>query len=217
MSPARAALLVAIAALLLPGAGDAAPGWKTYRNAAGGFSIAVPAGWQVIPTTRASRLALAAKLRSSGQTDRARLVGSYAAPGHTEVSGRVFQAVQYPELAGAITTDVTVTWTELPAASRNARGLEELSSVVSGRLAREQGVTLATRQPRPVSFQYGRGYLIYGSAPAAGLPGPRTGFATYLLLGHGGAFNLTLRTDSRYFDYFKNTFGSIAATFAVAR
>ena len=52
-------------------------------------------------------------------------------------------------------------------------------------------------------------------SPAPALAGPRTGFATYLLLGHGGAFNLTLRTDSRYFDFFKNTFGAIAATFAV--
>ena len=215
MSISRAALLLAVVSLLLPGTGGAARGWKTYRSNAG-FSIAVPAGWQVIPPTRASRLALAAKLRASGQAERARLVGSYALPGHTGVRGRVFQAVQYPALAGALTTEVIVSWTKLPAASRTASGLRALSSHVSGQLAREEGVTLATRQPRPVMFQHGRGYLIYGSAPAAGPAGPRTGFATYLLLGHGGAFNLTLRTDSRYFDFFKNAFGAIAATFTVA-
>src|SRR5262245_42013923 len=195
MSTSRAVVLLAVASLLLVERSAAARGWKTYRNAGGGFSIAVPAGWQVIPTTRASRLALAAKLRASGQTDRARLVGSYAAPGHSEARGRVFHAVLYPQLAGAITTDVTVSWTKLPAASRNAAGLRELSSQVSGGLARQQGVTLASRRPQPVALQRGRGYLIYGSTPAPALAGPRTGFATYLLLGHGGAFNLTLRTD----------------------
>jgi hypothetical protein len=213
-SAARAALVLAGAGLLLAGTSTAAHGWKTYRSAGDGFSIAVPELWQVIPATRESRLGLVARLRARGERDRARLVGSYGGRDHPDVRGRVFWAVQYPELPGALTTDVTVSWTRLPRTSRNPRGLLELSSFLADRLERSTGFDLATRRPRPVTLAAGRAYLVYGTSRTPGPGGARTAFATYLLLGHGGLFNVTLRTDSRYFEVLKPTFGSIAGTFA---
>jgi hypothetical protein len=189
--------------------------WTTYSPPPGGFSIAVPAGWQYIPQGRDAQLALVDSLRSKGETGRAALVDSYMTDTTQNVPGRLFDATQFPEPPGAIATDVIVSWQALPVSDDlTKKGFAQVASVVYGQL-KVPGSAMGSAKAESVSLSAGAAYLIYGLFPTHGDGGARTADVLYLILGHGGLFSIEFRTDSPDFGTGAATFRAIAGTFKV--
>jgi hypothetical protein len=182
-----------------------------YRDVARGFTISIPPRWQVIPQNKRTRQALIAKLRKQGHRALANQLAAFDQPWP---KFRVFDAVEWPPYATPIATDVIVVKRPLsPSDDRSPAGLRSVANIVFGSLKQERGVRMGSKRAARVQLEGSLSYLIYGSSPAEGFSGRRTGFALYLLMGRQALWQVEFRTDARFFDQHGNLFRRIAGTF----
>lgn len=114
----RRAVLVALLLSMSLAPTAAAAGWRTYRDAAGGFSIAVPSSWQVVPHSTADVRRLAKRLQAQHRTALAMQLEEIAASRRTQPAVYRFQALQWPAPKGATIPDVTVKVDDVDRAAR---------------------------------------------------------------------------------------------------
>jgi hypothetical protein len=213
----RLGVVAIVAGLLCAGSASAGrpSAWRTYQSASG-FRIAVPATWLLVPQSADKLKALITHLQKSGQLGKARLLRSYASDKYQHPLDRVFDAVQWPELPGPIATDAIVTKRSLSGLKPTPSTLRAVANYVASQLGRDPGVTLGSKRAQAVRLAGGLSYLIYGTATASGFGGERTGFANYLLIGHGAIWEIEFRTNSRYLGRLAQLFRRIAGTFRIS-
>lgn len=170
----RAAVL--LAALTVAHGG----GWRTYSDAAAGFSLAVPGSWRVVPRADAALAALERRLQQRKQLALANELAVVAAERRRVKTTFAFQALQWPAPAGPTVPDVAVR-TEPLTAHTTAAALPTIARQYAKALAGAKGATL---QPlAQVRLPAGRAARITGSTPL-GRAKLRSGFVVYLLV-HG--------------------------------
>ncbi len=202
------AVLIAVACGMAAAADTTTP-WKKHRDPVRGFTISTPSRWQVIPESTKQRHALVAKLRKEGRQALANQIAAF----DQWPRFRVFDAVEWPPSATPIATDVIVVRRPLsPSDDRSAAGLRSVANVVYDSLKQEKAVRLGSKRATRVPLEGGLSYLIYGSSPAEGFLGRRTGFALYLLMGHRALWQIEFRTDERFSDQNSKVFRRIAGT-----
>lgn len=153
----RRATLVALALAAVLASAAVAAGWRTYRDTAGGYSIAVPAGWQVVPRATADVRKLAKQLQARHETALATQLDEIAASRRTQPAVYRFQALQWPAPKGATVPDVTV---KVDSVGRTAR-LSVIAAELEKALASPRGATV--EPARTVQLPAGTAIRISGT------------------------------------------------------
>lgn len=198
--------IVAAAVVLVPAADGAA--WQTHRDAAGGYTIAVPAGWQVVPRSTAKVSALAAHLHALHQDALANQFAEIAAARRTQPAVYRFQAFQWPAPKGAVDPDVTV---KVDGVSATAR-LPAIARQFERALGAPRGATIET--PRRVQLPAGPAVRLAGTTRLG--KSLHSAYVVYLLLRHTKLYSLAFRSASSQSSAATPLFEKIAARFRLA-
>jgi hypothetical protein len=167
-----------------------------------------------VPQSHPAQASLITRLENSGERQRAGVIHEYETDKYEAVAGRVFTAVQFPELSATpIATDVNVGWKSLPPRDLNPKALDEIATIVFDQM--KAGAGLEMGDPQLVQLHAGPSYRMEGSAATSGFGGARTGFVFYLVLGRTGLLQVMFRTDLRYLDSEARTFRTIANTLTI--
>jgi len=183
----RALLVVLAAALVLAAAADGAA-WQTHRDAVGGYSIAVPAGWQVVPHSTAQVRALATRLRAAHQDALASQFAAIAAARRTQPAVYRFQAFQWPAPKGPVDPDVTV---KIDGVARTAR-LSRIATEFERALSAPRGATV--EPARTVRLPAANAVRIAGTTKLG--KSLRSAYVVYLLLRSTKLYSLAFRSVS---------------------
>lgn len=187
-----AAVVLAALALAAPTAqASAAVPWRTYRDAAGGYSIAVPARWQVVPRSDAALRQLVARLR---KTHERALADQLAAAGAARAKARAafrFQAFEWPPPPGPVVPDVTVKTDRLAPGSK-----PDVLAKIAAEYVRSLGAGKGTRVAPAlrVALAAGPAYRVSGTAQVA--KSLRSGFVVYLLVHADRLWSLSFRASA---------------------
>jgi hypothetical protein len=173
----RAAVAVAIVGCVA-GSAAAEPGtWRTVAVPTDGFTVAVPASWQVVPRSTPRLEALIADLRKRKRTTLALQLAQIAAARRATDTVYRFQAIAWPPPAGAIVPDVTVK-TDALAPDATAAALPAIAKRVAQALSRAAGATAAPPVARRLPA--GRAYAVVGTTRIT--KSLRSRYAIYLLV-----------------------------------
>jgi hypothetical protein len=188
---ARAAVVLALAAALAPaahaGSGDA---WRVVRDPAAGFSIAVPAGWRVVPRSTPALKALVVRLRGRKQVALSnQLTAILAARRNAPSGGFRFQAFAWPPPDGQIVPDVSVK-VDAAAPKATARDLPVLAKQIERALGSARGTTV--EHPVAERLPAGHGIRLAGTV-RLGKTSRRSGFTLHLLLRGRRLYSLSFR------------------------
>jgi len=132
-------LAVALAALALTGTTADAP-WRTVTVRSGGFSIAVPRAWKLVPRSTDRLNALVADLRKRKRPALALQYAQIAAARRATGAVYRFQAFAWPAPKGAVVPDVTVKLDPLTRGT-TAAALPSIARQVAKALSRSAGAT----------------------------------------------------------------------------
>ena len=180
----RAALVALVLSAVLASAAIAA-GWRTYRDAEDGFSIAVPAGWQVVPHATADVRALARRLQAEHRTALANQLEEIATSRKTQPAVYRFQALQWPAPKGATIPDVTV---RVDTVARAAR-LSVIAAQFEQALGKPRGATV--EPPAAVKLPAGAAVRIAGTTRLG--PKLHAAYVVYLILRPGRLYSVAFR------------------------
>lgn len=153
----RRAVLVALVLSAALASTAVAGSWRTYHDAAGGFSIAVPSGWQVVPHSTADVRKLAKRMQAEHRTTLAVQLEEIAASRRTQPAVYRFQALQWPAPKGATIPDVTV---KVDTVARAAH-LSVIAAQFERALGKPRGATV--EPPRAVKLPTGPAVRIAGT------------------------------------------------------
>lgn len=181
----RRAIFVAVLLSAALASVAVAAGWRTYRDAKGGFSIAVPAGWQVVPHATADVLALAKRLQAEHRTALATQLGEIAASRKTQPAVYRFQALQWPAPKGATIPDVTV---KVDTVARAAR-LSVIAAQFEQALGKPRGAIV--EPPKRVKLVAGPAVRIAGTTRLG--PKLHAAYVLYLVLRSGKLYSVAFR------------------------
>lgn len=181
----RRALVAAGALAALLASAAAAAGWRTYQDARGGFSIAVPASWQVVPHATADVRKLAAKLQAEHRTALASQLEEIVASRKTQPAVYRFQALQWPAPKGATIPDVTV---KVDTVARTAR-LSVIAAQFEKALGSPKGATV--EPPKAVKLAAGPAVRLAGTTRLG--PKLHAAYVVYLILHPGRLYSLAFR------------------------
>jgi hypothetical protein len=183
-----AAAAVAIAACLAATSATAGPPWRTVGDPAGGFSIALPAAWQVVPRSTQQLNARVTRLRQRKQTALADQLAQIAAARRAADTVYRLQAFPWPPPAGAVVPDVTVKTDPLsPGTTGAALPLiaREIVKALSG-----SGTATASAPVRR-QLPAGRAFAVTGTTRLS--KSLRSRYAIYLLAHGGKLFSISFR------------------------
>lgn len=188
MKPLVAAAVLLLGLGLVAGAAGADGTWRTVTNTGSGFSIGVPARWQVVPRSTPELNAAIVRLRAAKQAALANQLAQIAAVRRATRTTFGFQAFAWPPPKGAVVPDVTVKVDRLSARTTEAV-LPSLARQIAKALAGTAGATasapVATRLPA------GRAMRVTGTTRISKTLGSR--YALYLLIHGRRLYSLTFR------------------------
>jgi hypothetical protein len=181
-----------VAALCLTGSAGAATGaatpWRTVAVPADGFSIAVPAAWQVVPRSTQRLNALIARLRKGRRTALELQFAEIAAARRATHTVYRFQAFVWPPPKGAVVPDVTVKLDPLRAGTtRDALPL--IARQIVKALSRSAGATAAAPVAR--ALPAGHAFEVTGTTRLS--KSLRSRYAIYLLIHGGKLYSISFR------------------------
>lgn len=201
MKAARAGLLalaVATAALLASSASAANLPSTTYLDKAGGYEVAIPKTWQLVPRSVAQVQTLIAQLKKKKETELAQtyatIIGS--ASGRSELKNFRFQAFDWPPTS-SVETDMSIAITSVPKSYGNSK-LKAIGATFANQLAANPGSKVTV--PKPIKLASGMtAEFIEGSVPAPTKAEPATGFQLFLILRPQThrLYELSFRIDAR--------------------
>jgi len=152
----------------------------TYVDKAGGYAIAIPKTWQLIPRTQAGVKALIAQLRK--KKSNAALADFYATilasqPGKSGIAAYRFQAFDWPgSLSSPVPIQVSVGITNGKRAY-TAKDLPSIGAVFANALAANKGARVTV--PKTVTLPSGKAELVEAAIPVGG--GVTNGAMLYLI------------------------------------
>lgn len=186
----RVAALVAAVVSVAAGtaAAAAADDWRTAPDRAGGYSIAVPVTWQVVPRSPSALDAIVARLRAEKRTALAYQFAQIAAVRRATHSAFRFQAFAWPPPRGQVVPDVTVKIDPLSPGT-TAAALPRIARQVSKTLA--AAPTATANAPVAVRLPAGPAQRITGTAQISKTV--RSRFALYLLVRGRRLYSVTFR------------------------
>lgn len=179
------ASVVAAACLAVTSAAAAAP-WSRVTDRAGGYSIAVPASWQVVPRSTRRLDARVAQARALKQFALANQLAEIAAVRRKTRTVYRFQAFAWPPPKGAVVPDVTVRIAALTRRTTRA-ALAPIARQIAKSLSRAATVSASRRLVLPA----GEAFEVAGSIPLS--KSLRSPFAIYLLMHDRRLYSLTFR------------------------
>lgn len=203
------ALLVTAAVSATVAAAALAAGWRTYHDAAGGYSIDVPAGWQVVPHTTADVRKLAKRLQARHQDALAAQIEEIALSRRTQPAVYRFQALQWPAPKGATVPDVTV---KVDTVARTAR-LAAIATQLEKALGSPRGATV--EPPRTVELPAGTAIRISGTTRLG--PKLHSAYLIYLFLRPGRLYTVAFRCLAAQERAEEPLFARIVARFRLSR
>lgn len=162
-----------------------AGGWRIYHNAGKGFSIAVPAGWQVVPHATADVRKLATRMQAEHRAALAAQLEEIAANRRTQPAVYSFQALQWPAPKGATIPDVTV---KVDTVARTAR-LSVIATQFEKALGSPKGATV--EPPAAVKLPAGAAVRIAGTTRLG--PKLHAAYVVYLILRPGRLYSVAFR------------------------
>jgi len=183
-APVRAGVAGAVAAALAlvlaaGGAGATQPS-TVYVDKAGGYAIAIPKTWQLIPRSTAGVQALIAKLKKKKAT--VPLADFYSTilssqPGKTGINAYRFQAFDWPgSLSSPVPIQVSVGITGAKRAY-TAKDLPSIGAVFANAFAANKGAKVTV--PKTVTLPAGKAELVEAAIPVGG--GVTNGAMVYLI------------------------------------
>jgi hypothetical protein len=181
---------VAAVAAVCVGAGSASAAgpWRTVADPAGGFSIAVPVAWQVVPRSTPELNALVARLSKRKQTALSNQFAEVAAARRATHTVYRLQAFAWPPPKGAVVPDVTVKTDPLTAGTTSA-ALPVIARQIAKALSRSPSATASApvRQALPA----GQAVAVTGTARLS--KSLRSRYAIYLLIHGGKLYSISFR------------------------
>ena len=177
MSRLVAALLLGLA--VAAGSAGAADPWRTVADRADGFSIAVPAAWQVVPHSTPRLSALVVRLRKAKRPALANQFAEIAATRRATHTVYPFQSFAWPAPKGPIVPDVTVKTDRLGVGTTSA-ALPLLARQIAKALAASKNATASAPVLRQLPA--GRAYEVSGTTQLS--KSLRNRYVVYLLI-HG--------------------------------
>jgi hypothetical protein len=189
-----------VTAAVVAAAALAVSGWQTVVNPAAGFSISVPAGWQLVPTATATLRNRVVELRRAKRGALANQYAEIAAARRGASTGFPFQAFAWPPPKGPVVPDVTV---KIDAVSTT---LSRVAAEYVAALRKPAGAQVAPA--RAMRLPAGYAEEIAGSVPLAGSKTLRSPYTVFLLVRGRRLYSIAFRggTDA-------GLFRRIAATF----
>ena len=165
-----------------------AAGWHTVPDRAGGYSIAVPSSWQVVPRSTPALDALVKRLRDEKRTALAYQYAQIAAVRRATHVVYSFQAFAWPAPAGRVVPDVTVKIDPL-AAGATAADLPRIARQIAKTL--DAAPTATASMPVRRVVPAGPAQLVTGSTQVSKTV--RSRFALYLLIRGKRLYSVTFR------------------------
>lgn len=177
---------VAAAAWLTAGSAAAPAPWTHVTDSVAGYSIAVPASWQVVPRSTQRLDARVAQARRLKQFALANQFAEIAAVRRKTGTVYRFQAFAWPPPKGAVVPDVTVRIAALTHSTTRV-ALPLIARQIAKSLSRAASVSASRRLALPA----GEAYEVAGSIPLSKTI--RSRFAIYLLMHRRQLYSLTFR------------------------
>lgn len=202
----------AAAALALSSAAGAADGWRTYGDPGGGFAIAVPARWRLVPRSDRDLAALVVRLRKRREPALAAQYAAIAAARARLHTAFRFQAFQWPAPPGPIVPDVSVKIDRL-ASPATKTTLAALARQYEQALGRARGATV--RPAVDLTLAAGPAVRIAGTTPL-GRSTVRSGYVVYLLVRGTRLYSISFRAAAPRVTADAALFARIAGTFRFA-
>lgn len=184
----RVAAAVAAVLSVAAGSAAAADGWRTAPDRAGGYSIAVPATWQVVPRSTAELDAHVARLRAQKRMALAYQFAQIAAVRRATHTAFRFQAFSWPAPRGQVVPDVTVKIDPLSPGATPA-ALPRIAGQIAKTLA--AAPTATATSPVGVRLPAGAAQRITGTTQISKTV--RSRFALYLLIHGRRLYSVTFR------------------------
>jgi hypothetical protein len=177
-----------VAGLLAAAPAGAAAPWQRVADPAGGFSIAVPAAWQVVPPSSTELRALVVRLAGRKQTALANQFAQVAAARRGKPTIYRFQAFAWPAPKGAVVPDVTVK-TDPVTAGTTPSALPVIARQIAKALAGSAGATASA----PVRRTVPAGHAVSVTGTTQLTKSLRSRFAIYLLIHRGKLYSISFR------------------------
>jgi hypothetical protein len=208
----RRLLAVAVCAGVVAPSAAAGTSWRTVSDGADGFSIAVPASWQLVPRSTKGVKARVAQLQRQKRMPLATQYAVLAAGRKGASSPFRFQAFAWPAPPGPIVPDVSV---KLDTVAKGAT----LKSVAAGfrrALAKPRGARVAA--PRRVVLPAGRAVELEGSIALTRKNAKplHSAYTVYLLLRGKRLYSISFRYAAAQTTAEAPLFRQIADTFRLA-
>jgi hypothetical protein len=171
----------------------------TYRDAAKGYEITIPAAWKLIPRSKAAVQAQIAVLKKGKSASNHELADIYssiiASPtGLKGLSIYRFQALAWPpDLATPLLTEVSLAIVKTSSAYTKPADLTALGDEYANALSANAGSKIY--DPKTVTLPAGKAELVEGTIPAGG--GLATGVELYLIPHAKHVYELSFQIDAR--------------------
>lgn len=184
----RTVLTALVVAGAAAGGAHAAVPWRTLSDSGGGFSIALPAGWQVVPRSTPALHALVSQLSRRRQTALASEYAEVAALRRTTHTVYRVQAFAWPAPAGDIVPDVTVKVDTLRRGT-TPTALPLIARAVEQALSRAKKTTVS----KPVGRRIPAGPTVEIAGTTRLSKTLRSRYAVYLLVHGGRLYSISFR------------------------
>ena len=165
-----------------------AAGWHGTADRAGGYAIAVPSTWQVVPRSTPALDALVKRLRDDKRTALAYQYAQIAAVRKATHVVYPFQAFAWPAPGGRVVPDVTVKIDPLAAGATPA-ALPRIARQIAKTLDAAPSATAAPPVPR--TLPAGAAQHVSGSTQVS--KSVRSRFSLYLLIRGRKLYSITFR------------------------
>jgi hypothetical protein len=172
-------------------AGNASAGaapWRTLVDPAGGFSIAVPVSWQVVPRSTPELNALIARLAKTKRTALANQLRAIAAVRRVTHTVYRFQAFSWPPPKGAVVPDVTVKADPLTAGTTST-ALPRIAQAIAKAISRSPTATVSAPVRR--TLPAGQAFEVTGTTKVSKTL--RSRYAIYLLIHGNRLYSISFR------------------------
>jgi hypothetical protein len=179
---------VAAAFCVAAASASAAGPWRTFSDLTGGFSIAVPAAWQIVPRSTAELNALVARLTKTKQTALANQFREIAAVRRATHTVYRLQAFAWPPPKGAVVPDVTVKTDPLTAGTTRA-ALPRIAREIAKAISRSPTATASAPVRR--TLPAGQAFEVTGTTRLSKTV--RSRYAIYLLIHRGKLYSISFR------------------------
>jgi hypothetical protein len=184
----KALVAAAVVASTLAAGASAGGAWRTVADPGGGYSLAVPRAWQVVPRETPQLTALVARLRRTKQTALANQFAEVAAARRLTHPLYRFQAFAWPPPKGAVVPDVTVK-TDPLSAGTTAAALPAIAREIVKALSGTKGATASA--PVRSTLPAGTAVSVTGTTQIS--KSVRSRYAIYLLIHAKTLYSISFR------------------------